>query len=36
MLKLLIKNPFNRKLKKDEKLQIGFDKKLKIEIVMNV
>lgn len=35
MLKLLIKNPFNRKLKKDEKLQIGFDKKLKIEIIFD-
>lgn len=31
MLKLLMKKPFNRKLKKQEKLQIGFDKKSKTE-----
>lgn len=35
MLKLLIKNPLNRKLKKNEKLQIGFDKKLKIEMIFD-
>lgn len=35
MLKLLIKIPFNRQLKEDEKIQIGFDKKNYVERIFN-
>lgn len=35
MVRLLIKNPFNLKLKNEERLQIGFEKKYKVERIFN-